>query len=118
MDILFFVLVVVVSVCLIGIILIQNSKGGGLASNIGVSSQMLGGVKKATDGVEKVTWGLAVALLLLCICSGLFYSTASDNQQAAPKLKEVEVPAVPSGIQNQQSPIQNGMGAQPAEPAQ
>jgi preprotein translocase subunit SecG len=118
MDILFFVLVVVVSICLIGIILIQNSKGGGLASNIGVSNQMLGGVKKATDGVEKVTWGLAIALLLLCVCSGLFYNTASDNQQAAPKLKEVQAPSIPAGVQNQQSPIQNGMETQPNAPAE
>lgn len=58
------VLVVIVSILLILIVLVQNSKGGGLASNFSSSNQMMG-VRKTADFLEKATWTLAGALLVL-----------------------------------------------------
>lgn len=60
------VLILVVAIFLILIVLVQNSKGGGLASNFSASNQVMG-VKKTTDFLEKATWGLSSAILLLCI---------------------------------------------------
>jgi preprotein translocase subunit SecG len=51
---------------LILIVLVQNSKGGGLASNFQSSNQIMG-VRKTTDFLEKATWVLAGALLILSI---------------------------------------------------
>jgi preprotein translocase subunit SecG len=48
------------------VVLIQNSKGGGLASNFSASNQVMG-VQKTSELIEKVTWGLVVALFILCI---------------------------------------------------
>ena len=58
------VLVILASVLLILIVLVQNSKGGGLASNFASSNQVMG-VRKTTDFLEKATWTLAGALLFL-----------------------------------------------------
>ncbi|GAO28029.1 preprotein translocase subunit SecG [Geofilum rubicundum] len=58
------VLVILVSIFLILIVLVQNSKGGGLASNFASSNQVMG-VRKTTDFLEKATWTLATALLVL-----------------------------------------------------
>jgi preprotein translocase subunit SecG len=58
------VLVVIASILLILIVLVQNSKGGGLASNFASSNQVMG-VRKTTDFLEKATWTLAGTLLVL-----------------------------------------------------
>jgi preprotein translocase subunit SecG len=58
------VLVILASILLILIVLVQNSKGGGLASNFASSNQVMG-VRKTTDFLEKATWTLAGAVLIL-----------------------------------------------------
>ena len=59
-------LILICSILLILVILIQNPKGGGISSSFGSATQ-LGGVKKTTDTVEKLTWGLAIAIALMSI---------------------------------------------------
>ena len=46
--------------------LVQNPKGGGLNSEFG-SAVQLGGAKRATDILEKGTWGLAIAIAVICL---------------------------------------------------
>lgn len=57
-------LVILVSLLLTLIVLVQNSKGGGLASNFSASNQIMG-VRKTTDFLEKATWTLAGSILVL-----------------------------------------------------
>ena len=52
------ILILIASILLILIVLIQNSKGGGLASGFSSSNQIMG-VRKTTDFLEKATWTLA-----------------------------------------------------------
>lgn len=62
------VLICICTVLLILVVLIQNSKGGGLAGEFGgLGSNQLMGVKKTTDLLEQVTWGLAVAIMVLTL---------------------------------------------------
>jgi len=57
-----------VSVLLVLVILVQNPKGGGLSAAFGGDSpQMLGGVKKTTDFLDKATWALVIALFVLVV---------------------------------------------------
>ncbi|MFO0478752.1 MAG: preprotein translocase subunit SecG, partial [Bacteroidota bacterium] len=56
--------IIVVCVLLILVVLVQNSKGGGLASNFTPSNQILG-ARQTADFLEKLTWGLAVAIIVL-----------------------------------------------------
>jgi len=66
MYVLISVLVILVCIFLILIVLVQNSKGGGLAANFSSQNQMMG-VRRTADFLEKATWTLAVALLFLCL---------------------------------------------------
>lgn len=61
-------LIVLVSVLMCLIVLIQNSKGGGLASGFASSNQIMG-VRKTTDFLEKATWTLAAFMVILSICA-------------------------------------------------
>lgn len=67
---LFLVLVLIAAVLMCLIVLIQNSKGGGLASNFASSNQIMG-VRKTTDFLEKSTWGLAIAIAVFSICASI-----------------------------------------------
>ena len=60
------ILILICSVFLVLIVLVQNSKGGGLASGFSSSNQVLG-VRKTTDFLEKATWSLAGLLIVFCI---------------------------------------------------
>lgn len=62
------VLVLITCILLILIVLVQNSKGGGLASNFASNNQIMG-VRKTTDFLEKTTWTLAIVLLVLTLTS-------------------------------------------------
>lgn len=62
------ILILLASLLLIGVVLIQKSKGGGLASNFSSSNQIMG-VRKTTDFVEKATWTLAIVICVLSIVS-------------------------------------------------
>lgn len=75
------ILIVIASLLMIGIVLIQKSKGGGLASNFASSNQIMG-VRKTNSFVEKATWTLAIVICALSILSAFF---VSDNQAGAPQ---------------------------------
>lgn len=62
------VLILITCVLLSLVVLVQNSKGGGLASNFASSNQFMG-VRKTADFLEKTTWTLAIILLLLSLFS-------------------------------------------------
>ena len=72
---LFVVLIVLVALLMIFIVLIQESKGGGLASNFSSSNAIMG-VRKTTDVVEKLTWGLAAAMVIISVACAYVAPTA------------------------------------------
>ena len=75
----FLVLITIVCFLLIIVVMVQNPKGGGLSSSLG-GSQMMGGVQKTTDFLDKSTWTLATILIVLILLSSLsFTGTLSDN---------------------------------------
>ena len=98
-------LIFVVCLLLIGIVLIQNSKGGGLDSTFGAGNQVMG-VKKTTDFLEKATWGLAISLLVLCLVSasitGGVTSTEGGGSATQSEIKDLinEAPiSAPAGLE-------------------
>ena len=62
------VLILITCILLTLVVLVQNSKGGGLASNFAGSNQYMG-VRKTADFLEKSTWTLAIILLVLSLFS-------------------------------------------------
>ena len=88
-----------VSVLLGLIVLVQNSKGGGLVSNFGGANQMMG-VRQTSDFLEKATWTLGGILVVLCLLSSI--TLPNHSKEGAPKselenviapLPTVETPA-------------------------
>lgn len=62
------ILIAAVATLLIAAVLIQNPKGGGVDTTFGGSqANQMFGVAKSADLIEKITWGLAIALFVLCI---------------------------------------------------
>ena len=58
----FLILIVAVCLLLALVIMVQNPKGGGLSSTFGGNTQVVGGVKKTGDFLERSTWTFAIAL--------------------------------------------------------
>ena len=59
------ILIVIASVILTLVVLVQNSKGGGLAANFAAGNQTFG-VRQTADFLEKATWTLAIIIIVLC----------------------------------------------------
>ena len=95
------VIIVVASVLLTLIVLVQNSKGGGLAANFAAGNTTFG-VRQTADFLEKTTWVLAAIVLVLCVVATFFTPKASkmsgssiENQiqQTVPAEGQPEFPA-------------------------
>ena len=74
------ILIFLASIFLILIVLVQNSKGGGLASGFSSSNQIMG-VRKTTDFLEKATWGLAGSVVVLSILIASFIPKGDAQQK-------------------------------------
>jgi preprotein translocase subunit SecG len=70
------ILIVLASVLMCGIVLIQNSKGGGLAAGFASSNQIMG-VRKTTDFLEKATWSLAALMVVISVIAA--YALPSET---------------------------------------
>ena len=76
---LFVILIVLAAVLMIGIVLIQESKGGGLSSSFAGYNQVAG-VRKTTDFIEKATWALAASMVAISIiCAWVAPSATTDS---------------------------------------
>ena len=64
------ILIVITCVILVLLILSQNSKGGGLASNFSGGNQF-GGVAQTNKFLTRATWGLAIALLAFSLIASI-----------------------------------------------
>lgn len=93
------ILMVVAAVLMCFIVLIQESKGGGLASGFASSNQIMG-VRKTTDFIEKATWTLAIALVVFSVASAYF--VPSPESQKSVVLKDNAMPTLPMQQQNTQ----------------
>ena len=94
MNVLFTVLTVLVllaSVLITLIVLLQNGKGGGLASNFVAGNQTFG-VRQTTDILEKITWGLVGFIFLVSIVTSFTMSSNVKEIDLTEKI-ELETPA-------------------------
>ncbi len=108
---LFLILIILAAVLMIGIVLIQESKGGGLASNFSSSNQIMG-VRKTTDFIEKATWGLAIAMVVFSVVCAYTAPDASasqsvmENATEAPQTNPNNLPGFGAG--QKAAPAQQG----------
>lgn len=110
------ILMVITSLLMCFIVLIQNSKGGGLASGFSSSNQIMG-VRKTTDFLEKATWTLAAVMVLCSVFTAYALrsgstSTGSVIEQAA--MENATQKAAPFS----DAPVQETAPAQETTPAE
>jgi preprotein translocase subunit SecG len=78
------ILIGIIALLLITAVLIQNPKGGGIDSTYGSGANQMFGAAKSADFIEKATWALAAALIILCILS--YFAIGLRSGGAAPDL--------------------------------
>ena len=104
MYIIFAIIIVIASILLIGVILIQKSKGGGLATNVSSYNSMMG-VRQTTDFIEKATWWLAGIICALSIASAFVSAPRIvDGGPQIQKLPASETQAPNFGTQAEEAP--------------
>lgn len=81
---LFVILIVIAAIMMIAIVLIQESKGGGLSTGFAGGNAVLG-VRKTTDFIEKATWTLAGAMVVLSVICAYVAPTALSEQSVIEK---------------------------------
>ncbi|MGY8917559.1 MAG: preprotein translocase subunit SecG [Flavobacteriales bacterium] len=93
-----FLTVVILIICFLlgAVILVQNPKGGGLASGF-TGGAAMGGVQRTTDFLEKSTWYLVVALFVTCMGAGIYNGNTEANvgidESFMPSATQTDVPA-------------------------
>ena len=97
------VIIVVASVLLTLIVLVQNSKGGGLAANFAAGNTTFG-VRQTADFLEKTTWVLAATVLVLCVVATFFTPKAS---KAASNSIENQIQTAPAAEGQPEFPADN-----------
>ena len=97
MNVLFIILTVITAILMIGIVLVQKSKGGGLSSTFGGGNQVLG-VRGTNKFLEKATWTLAILILVFSVCSAytLPKATSAIRANQAPVATEQPAPQTPA----------------------
>jgi preprotein translocase subunit SecG len=102
------ILALITAVLLVLVVLAQNSKGGGLSSQFGGSgSSQVMGVKRTTDLLEKLTWGLAIALFVFALSSSFMIpENQQGGGQTSPNLEKARDRATLPEIDNELSPGQ------------
>lgn len=105
------ILVVIAAILLTIVVLLQSSKGEGLASNFVAGNQAFG-VRQTANILEKLTWGLVAFILVVSIISS--FTTGSNNPTVIDYASEIEntssQPEFPSAPIQQEAPT-----ATPAE---
>ncbi len=106
MHIVIIVLTVIISILIIGIVLIQKSKGGGLSSQFGGAGTVMG-VRQTNSFLEKGTWTL---IGLLVVLSNVSVWVAPDrnngtNLRAVPEENTVPTATLPAAGQLDVTPV-------------
>jgi preprotein translocase subunit SecG len=95
-------IIVFICVLLILVVLAQNPKGGGLSSQFGGSTSQLMGVKRTGDLLEKLTWGFAIALVVLTLSTHMMVGTSDDAGSGRSVIEErarqTQMPGAPAAL--------------------
>jgi preprotein translocase subunit SecG len=88
------------------IVLLQNGKGGGLASNFTAGNQTFG-VRQTTDILEKITWGLVAFIFVVSIVTTFSLGNKAQNVDYTEKIEALEAaPEFPAAIPSAEVPAE------------
>lgn len=72
--------ILIITFLLIVAIMVQEPKSGGLSSTFGGNAQVVGGVKKTGDFLDRTTWTLGTLLIVVILMANL---VIKNNHQEA-----------------------------------
>ena len=117
---LFVILILIASLLMIGIVLIQESKGGGLAADYSNNNQILG-APKTTNFIEKTTWTLAAAMVIISVICAYVAPNATAEGSVIEKAATEQSTTNPNNVQGfgaAPAPAADAQQATPAAPAE
>ena len=101
------VLIVIAAILLIAVVLLQNGKGEGMASNFVAGNQTFG-VRQTADILEKITWGLVAFILAVSIIASFTTGTSGTDIDVTEQIESYggaeQQPAFPADITEQAAP--------------
>ena len=103
---LFMILIMITSILLIIIIMAQNPKGGGLSGTFGGTSPAQFGVQRTNDFMEKATWTLGTAIVVLILLSVILTAKPSMVIPSAPARTQAPAPQTAPAVNNPVAPVQ------------
>lgn len=93
----------ILAFCLIGIVLLQRSEGGGLGMGGGGGGGVMSG-RSAATALGKLTWGFAIAFIVTSMTLTILAAAKSENASVVDRIQEVpdrvetpDLPQLPSG---------------------
>ncbi|MEL6133940.1 MAG: preprotein translocase subunit SecG [Bacteroidota bacterium] len=87
MFILLGIVCVILAVALTLVVIVQNSKGGGLSSTFGGGASQILGARRSSEFIEKLTWYLAIGVAVIAFAANIAASTTT-SVEAGSKLQE------------------------------
>ena len=112
------IFILLVCIILSLVVLVQDSKGGGLTAGLSSSSQIMG-VRKTTDMLEKLTWGFAIALFVLSFMGSILLPEKGESQVGLQnsfmqeQIQNAQNPGSAVFQTNRSSPAEGQQGGQP-----
>ncbi len=100
------ILIIISALLLVLVVLVQSPKGGGLGSSFGSTPNMMGGVRRTTEFLDKLTWGFAGALLVLVLLINMMQG--GNTSEALPESAVNEQIDANAGVPAQQPAPANG----------
>jgi preprotein translocase subunit SecG len=92
------ILAIIIAVLLVLIVLIQNPKGGGLSSGFSSTNNIMG-VQRTGDFLEKGSWGLAIALMVLALLINVGGPSTGGVEGKDSRIQEqIDKTAAPSAL--------------------
>jgi preprotein translocase subunit SecG len=88
------ILIAVIALLLVLVVLLQSGKGGGLAGIAAGGTTQILGARQAPDVLEKATWTLATAFIVLCILTN-FTIDRGEVQESVIQQRAQQTPAAP-----------------------
>lgn len=109
------VFIVLICILLSLVVLVQNSKGGGLAAGFSSSSQVMG-VRRTTDVLEKLTWGFAGALIVFSIIGTAILLSNPETVGSSAVQEQIDNAAIPTpGMQVPPTGVEQPQQQQPVQ---
>ena len=100
------VCIVIAAILLIIVVLLQNGKGQGMASNFTSANQTLG-VRQTANFLEKLSWGLVAFILVVSIVTSFTTKTTVSGVDLTDKIENTAAqPEFPSAPVQQANPAQ------------